>query len=79
MTPYHRELLESALEGREREVTEYEVNIRNFRAALRKVGDDPSMAAFKAHLESLLSSSILEQRKAQIMLEVVREQLEGHA
>lgn len=73
---YHQEILTSSLDARVREVTEYEVNIRNFRLAIEKIGDDAELAGFKAQLEDLLASSLLEQRKAQIMLDVIREQVE---
>lgn len=74
---YRKELLLSALEHRNREVTEYQVNIDNFHLAIEKIGDDVEMADFKTQLEGLLKSSIYEQRKAQIMLEVLQYQLEN--
>lgn len=73
---YRLELLKSSLEGRIREVTEYQVNIDNFRLALEAIGDDPELAEFRAQLEDLLQSSRLEQRKAQVMLDVIRKQVE---
>ena len=76
MNTYHREILTAALDARIKEVTEYQVNINNFRLAIEHIGDDPELQDFKAQLEGLLASSILEQRKAQIMLDVIRAQLE---
>jgi hypothetical protein len=76
MNAYHHEILTSALDGRIKEVTEYQVNITNFSLAIERIGDDPELQDFKAHLSGLLASSILEQRKAQIMLEVIQSQLE---
>jgi hypothetical protein len=76
MNAYHHEILTSALDGRIKEVTEYQVNITNFSLAIERIGNDPELQDFKAHLSSLLASSILEQRKAQIMLEVIQSQLE---
>ena len=76
MNEYHKQILTDALEGRIREITEYEVNIRNFRLAITKIGDDPDMQDFKARMADMLASSLLEQRKAQLMLDVIREQLE---
>jgi hypothetical protein len=73
---YHREILTAALDARIKEVTEYQVNIDNFRLAIEHIGDDPELQDFKANLSGLLASSILEQRKAQIMLDVIRAQLE---
>ena len=73
---YKKEILTAALDARIKEVTEYQVNIDNFRLAIAKIGDDIELQPFKEHLQNLLASSILEQRKAQIMLEVIRSQLE---
>ena len=73
---YHREILTSALDARIKEVTEYQVNIDNFRLALVRIGDDPELQEFKAQIEGLLASSIFEQKKARIMLDVIQSQLE---
>ena len=73
---YQKEILTGALEARIKEVTEYQVNIDNFRLAIEKIGDDQEMQPFKEQLQNLLSSSLLEQRKARIMLEVIQSQLE---
>ena len=67
--------LADAKSYREQEVLEYQINIDNYRLAIQKAAQDPDMVEFKAQLESLLTSSILEQKKAKIMLEVVTEQL----
>jgi hypothetical protein len=69
------EMLTEAITYREREVLEYQVNIDNYRLAIVKAAQDPDMVEFKAQLESLLTSSIIEQKKAKIMLEVLTEQL----
>lgn len=74
---YKNEILTASLDGRIREVTEYQVNIDNFRLAIEMVGDDEELAEFKHQLEGLLASSLLEQRKSQIMLAVIRQQLES--
>lgn len=70
-----QELLESALKARIQEVTEYQVNIDNYRLAIERIGNDETMQEFKAILENLLQSSIVECRKAQLMLDVVAEQV----
>jgi transcriptional regulator CtsR len=72
---YRQELLTAALEGRIREVTEYQVNIDNYQDAIQRIGDDVELQDFKACLEGLLASSILECRKAQLMLDVVTAQV----
>jgi hypothetical protein len=73
---YQKEILTSALDARIREVTEYQVNIDNFRLAIERIGDDPELQQFKEQITGLMQSSILEQKKAQIMLEVIQSQLE---
>lgn len=72
---YRTEILVAALEGRIKEVTEYQVNIDNFQRAIVKCGDDPELAEFKKQLQTLLASSLHEQKKAQIMLDVIKEQI----
>jgi hypothetical protein len=69
------EILQNAKEAREAEVLEYQINIDNYRLAIDKASQDPDMVEFKTQLESLLTSSVLEQKKAKIMLEVLTEQL----
>lgn len=76
MNSYHREILTAALESREKEVTEYQVNIDNFTRAIEAIGDDDELQHFKAQLSELLASNKLEQRKAKIMLGVVMAQLQ---
>lgn len=73
---YRKELLAAALDARIKEVTEYQVNINNFLLAIEKIGSDASLQAFKEQLQDLLSSSIHEQCKANIMLEVIKSQME---
>lgn len=77
MNTYHKELLLSALDAREREVTEYQVNIDNFSLAVERIGDDAELQDFKSNLQNLLTSARLEQRKAKLMLDVIKSQLEG--
>lgn len=73
---YKKEILESAIEARIKEITEYQVNIDNFRLAIEYIGDDLEMQDFKANLQNLLSTSMHEQKKAKIMFEVIKSQLE---
>lgn len=75
-TQYKNELLKNAVTTRIKEVTEYQVNIDNFRLALEKIKNDPYLVDFKTQLENLLKANIYEQRKAQVMLEVIQSQLE---
>lgn len=72
---YKNKMLESSYEGRINEVTEYQVNIDNYIMAIDIIGDDPDMQAFKEHLQDLLQSNTMEQKKSKIMLEVVARQL----
>lgn len=73
---YRKEILTAALDARIKEVTEYQVNIDNYRLAIERIGDDEELQPFKQQIQTLLASSLLEQRKAQIMLDVIRVQTE---
>ena len=73
---YRKEILTAALDARIKEVTEYQVNIDNYRLAIERIGDDEELQPFKQQIQTLLASSRLEQRKAQIMLDVIRSQTE---
>lgn len=73
---YRTQLLTAALDARIREVTEYQVNIDNYKLAIKTIGDDVELQQFKNQIQQLLESCIIEQRKAQIMLDVVQSQLE---
>jgi hypothetical protein len=61
--------------ARVEEVEHYEINIRNYRRAIVKADADPDMAEFAQQLRHLLATSLIEQKKAQIMLEVLAEQI----
>ena len=76
MHPYQRELLESSLAAREREIIEYQVNIDNFRLAIKQV-EDADLQEFKTQLQTLLASSLLEQKKAKLMQTVIQYQLDN--
>lgn len=72
---YRIEILRGALEARRREVTEYQVNIDNFRLAIERIGDDPDLREYKAVIEQMLAEHLVEIKKAKLMLEVVEGQL----
>ncbi len=77
-------ILSNALEQRSAEILGYQIDIDNYELALKKIaaehaGESPldsAMRDFAGHLEKLLFSSRVEQRKAQIILEVIKQQVE---
>lgn len=73
-------VLTSAAEHRQREVLHHQINIDNYNKAIAVIdadyADDDAMQKFKAQLESLLASSLVEQTKETIMLRVIKQQLE---
>lgn len=75
------DILSQAAEHRRREVMHYQINIDNYRLALVEIEEghkgDPDMAEFANNLRDLLSSSLREQRKEQVMLKVIEKQLEA--
>ena len=75
------EILAKALEARVQEVMHYQINIDNYTLALEKLAQLPlpeqqELTAFAEQLRGLLASEKLEQKKAKIMLEVVKQQVE---
>lgn len=75
------EILQTALTAREQEVMHYQINIDNYSLALEQIASLPAderaeLADFANQLKSLLTSERLEQKKAKIMLSVVKQQLE---
>jgi hypothetical protein len=78
------ETLKSALLAREDEVLHYQINIDNYAAAMKKIseqysGDDDvssAMREFYKQIKSLHDTSVIEQAKAKLMLDVIREQVE---
>lgn len=80
-TPKTREeILAMSLEGRVQEVMNYQINIDNYALALEEIGNLPpdernELSEFTEQLRSLLTSEKLEQKKAKIMLAVIKKQV----
>jgi hypothetical protein len=78
------EILIEALKARKDEILGYQINIDNYRLAMEKIAHehtgatplDAAMREFGQHLDGLLQSSLIEQRKAQIIHDVIELQLE---
>lgn len=81
-TPVTREsTLAVALEAREQEVMHYQINIDNYALALEEIAglapeERNELADFANQLRTLLASEKLEQKKAKIMLAVIKRQME---
>jgi hypothetical protein len=74
------EILKASLDARIQEVMHYQINIDNYRIALEEISkmsdDDRAMlSGFADQLRTLLSSEKLEQKKAQIMQTVLKQQV----
>ena len=80
-TPKTREeILAMSLEGRVQEVMTYQINIDNYALALEEIGNLPpdernELSEFTEQLRTLLTSERLEQKKAKIMLAVIKKQV----
>ncbi len=80
-TPKTREeILQTNLDARKQEVMHYQINIDNYTLALANIAamaaDERSeLLVFADQLTGLLASERMEQRKARVMLEVLRRQL----
>jgi hypothetical protein len=76
------EILQMSLEARVQEIMHYQINIDNYTIALNEIAKLPpqeqaELSEFSGQLRGLLASEKLEQKKAKIMLEVVRQQVEA--
>lgn len=76
------EILQMSLEARVQEVMHYQINIDNYTIALNEIAklppqDQAELSEFTGQLRSLLASEKLEQKKANIMLAVIRQQVEA--
>jgi Cys-tRNA synthase (O-phospho-L-seryl-tRNA:Cys-tRNA synthase) len=73
------EILKVALEGRNEEIQNYQINIDNYVRAIDKINtehtDNPAMIEFKDHLADMLDSSKTQQLKAIIIRDVIADQL----
>jgi hypothetical protein len=74
-------ILTGALDARKQEVMHYQINIDNYTLALQEIKNLPEterleLDNFAGHLSGLLASEILEQKKAKIMLTVIKKQVE---
>jgi hypothetical protein len=75
-------ILQMSLDAREQEVMMYQINIDNYTAALNRISklspqEQAELSDFANQLAGLLAGEKLEQKKAKIMLYVVKEQLMG--
>jgi len=74
------EILEMSLESRLQEVMGYQINIDNYTIALSEISkrsqaDQAELSEFSEQLRNLLTSEKLEQKKAEIMLAVIQQQV----
>ena len=75
------EILNTALDARVQEVMHYQINIDNYTLALEKIAalnpnERAELSGFADQLRGLLASEILEQKKAKIMLDVLKAQVQ---
>jgi hypothetical protein len=74
------QILKDSLPTREAEVMHYQINIDNYTIALDEISKLPDderaeLSGFAEQLEGLLASEKLEQKKAKIMLAVIKRQI----
>jgi hypothetical protein len=77
-----KEILAINLEARIQEVMHYQINIDNYTLALEHIAamtvdECTELVGFVDQLTSLLASEKLEQKKAKVMLEVFRRQIDA--
>jgi len=73
-----QEILEQALTARIAEVMHYQINIDNYTLAIQRIDElkDEELEEFKQRLTELLAAEKLEQKKSQVILHVIKQQLE---
>jgi hypothetical protein len=74
------QILKDSLPAREAEVMHYQINIDNYTIALDEISKLPDderaeLSVFAEQLTGLLASEKLEQKKAKIMLAVIKRQI----
>ena len=74
------QILKDSLPAREAEVMHYQINIDNYTIALDEISKLPDderaeLSGFAEQLTGLLASEKLEQKKAKIMLAVIKRQI----
>lgn len=74
------EILTQAVSAREQEVVGYQINIDNYTLAIDHIDsmasdDRAELQEFREQLRVLLQSEILEQKKANVMLFVIKQQV----
>ena len=71
--------LQSALEPRNDEILNYQINIDNYTRAVDKINteyaDNPAMVEFRDRLSNMLESNKIEQLKAIIIRDVIADQI----
>lgn len=78
---YRKDIFTASIQGREQEVMTYQINIDNYTLALQHISAMPQeeqteLTGFADQLRNLLASEKLEQKKAKVMLSVLKQQLE---
>lgn len=74
------DILKPALDARIQEVMGYQINIDNYTMAIEHIDamsttDQIELAEFRQKLIDLLATEKLEQKKAKVMLEVIKKQV----
>jgi len=73
------ESLQSALDARNNEFVEYQINIDNYTRAIDKINaehqNNPAMIEFRDRLTAMLESHKIEQLKSMIIRDVIADQL----
>ena len=74
------EILSATYKAREQEIMHYQINIDNYTIALEELGnmsasDAVELSGFADQIRNLLASEKLEQKKAKLMMTVVKRQI----
>ncbi len=73
-----KDILAAAFAAREEELLGYQINIDNYRLAVEHINasGDADLLPFREQLQGLLTSEVLEQKKARVIWAVIKQQLD---
>ncbi|QCO57449.1 hypothetical protein EOK75_17195 (plasmid) [Pseudorhodobacter turbinis] len=71
-----KEYIENSINSRQAEIDQYQFAIDTYDMSLPLARRDPDLRDYEHHLSSMLKSTIIEQKKAKIMLQVLKTQRE---
>lgn len=73
---YKQQVIADNITARENEIAVYDINIANYEHVIAATGGDSSMAEFAAELRQRIDAERHERRKAELILNALRSQVQ---